>query len=182
MQLQETEIDCSGTNQLLVIQNQGDNSPIIFTFPYDVTGSTFTGTINFPVPIELSLGTGLTVDSIISCTGSISSNILTISAMSTGSIYLGMPITGLGIAPNTFITLFNTGTGGIGTYTVNQGQTVNSTIISASKIALQLTSADTQNVPEGQYPFDLWSTDSGGVNTDPITGFFIINPSITVIS
>lgn len=60
------------------------------------------------------------------------------------------------------------------------------TIVAAETgwIQLQLTSEQTQNVPTGQYRFDLWSTTSGivPVNTDPLTGYFNIESAITVIS
>lgn len=51
-------------------------------------------------------------------------------------------------------------------------------------ITMNLTSEQSQNIPAGQYPFDLWSSISNdpSFNTDPITGFFIINESITKIT
>ncbi len=184
MQLQVINDECSNINQLIVIQDQGDNTPINIQFPYDVTGYTFTGTINFPVPILLSLGSGIEVSDIVSCTGSIAGNILTISAITSGTIYPNMAINGLGILSNTVITAFGTGTGGTGTYLINQSQTASSTVITSSEVTLQLTSDQTQDVPVGQYAFDLWTTspDMNPVNTDPIVGFFRISESLTRIS
>ena len=49
------------------------------------------------------------------------------------------------------------------------------------EVQLQLTSAQTQDIPAGQYPFDLWSLKSG-VNTDPLCGYFQINETITRVS
>lgn len=46
-------------------------------------------------------------------------NTLTITAVTTGAVHLGDVVTGPGVAPNTTITAFLTGTGGLGTYTVS---------------------------------------------------------------
>ena len=71
-------------------------------------------------------------------TGSISGNTLT-TTTNTGSILIGQTITGTGIAANTVITGFGTGTStsATGTYFVNIAQTVSSTAISASYPANQ---------------------------------------------
>jgi len=64
-----------------------------------------------------------------SVTGSIAGTTLTVSAVASGTITVGTPITGTGIASNTLITALGTGTGGAGTYTVNNSQTVASETI-----------------------------------------------------
>lgn len=63
-------------------------------------------------------------------TGSISGTTLTITAVTSGTLKVNAPITGTGVSANTYITSFNTGTGGVGTYSVNNSQTVASTTIS----------------------------------------------------
>lgn len=62
-------------------------------------------------------------------TGSISGTTLTVTAVSSGKIINGFEVTGTGIAAGTKITAFGTGTGGVGTYTISQSQTVSSTTI-----------------------------------------------------
>jgi hypothetical protein len=64
-------------------------------------------------------------------TGSIgpSSTTLTVTAVISGAIYVGMTVTGSGVAANTRITAFGTGTGGVGTYTVSVSQSVSSTTL-----------------------------------------------------
>lgn len=57
---------------------------------------------------------------------SISGTTLTVSAVSSGSLAVGQQIFGVGMLPNTVITALGTGSGGTGTYTVNQSQTVTS--------------------------------------------------------
>ena len=62
-----------------------------------------------------------------SFTGSISGTTLTVSSVSSGSLFIGQQISGAGIASGTEITALGTGTGGTGTYTVNKVPTINPT-------------------------------------------------------
>lgn len=62
MILQATDVNCLGSNQLIINQAQGDNTPIKIVFKdQDVTGWDFKGTISFPAPISLTVGNGITV-------------------------------------------------------------------------------------------------------------------------
>lgn len=56
-------------------------------------------------------------------TGSISGAIMTIDSVFFGEILLGASVFGIGITDNTYVTQFGTGTGGAGTYFVNNAQT-----------------------------------------------------------
>jgi hypothetical protein len=67
----------------------------------------------------------------ISMTGSIATTTLTISAVTTGVLYIGAVIVGTGVTVGTTITAFGTGTGGAGTYTVSASQSVSSTAITS---------------------------------------------------
>ncbi|MDN7897207.1 hypothetical protein QZM82_13500 [Burkholderia cepacia] len=64
-------------------------------------------------------------------TGSITGATLTVSNVTNGTLTVGQRITGTGISSGTYITALGTGTGGVGTYTINLAQTVGSTTISA---------------------------------------------------
>lgn len=64
-------------------------------------------------------------------TGSISGTTLTITAVTSGILRAGDPITGTGVTANTYITSVGTGTGGLGTYIVNNSQTVSSTTLTS---------------------------------------------------
>ena len=66
-----------------------------------------------------------------SFTGAISGTTLTASAVGAGSLAIGQAITGAGITAGTVITGLGTGTGGTGTYTVNNTQTVASEAMNA---------------------------------------------------
>lgn len=61
-----------------------------------------------------------------SFTGSIAGNVLTVSALASGTVAVGQTISDLtgNLAANTQITALGTGTGGLGTYTVNTAQTI----------------------------------------------------------
>lgn len=64
-------------------------------------------------------------------TGDISGTTLTVSSVLSGTIAVGQAIFGQGIAQNTVITVLGTGSGGTGTYTVSDSQTVASTTINS---------------------------------------------------
>jgi hypothetical protein len=65
-------------------------------------------------------------------TGSISTTTLTVTSVQSGTIAVGQAIFGQGIAQNTVITGLGTGSGGVGTYTVSDSQTVASTAINST--------------------------------------------------
>lgn len=64
-------------------------------------------------------------------TASIAANTMTVTAVTSGTLYVGQTITGTGVTAGTTITALGTGTGGTGTYTVSASQTVASTTITA---------------------------------------------------
>jgi hypothetical protein len=64
-------------------------------------------------------------------TGSIAATTLTVTAVTTGTLYVGAVITGTGITVGTTITALGTGTGGVGNYTVSPSQSVGSTNITS---------------------------------------------------
>jgi hypothetical protein len=74
-------------------------------------------------PAQTYMGTGLRPYSLTATggTGSASSTTLTITALNSGSpIVLGMFVDGTSVTDGTYITAFGTGSGGAGTYTLNQ--------------------------------------------------------------
>lgn len=95
-----------------------------------VTAGSFTTGVKYTIA---SLGTtnfvtiGGTAAAVV--TGSISGTTLTVTAVSSGTLAVGVYITGTGITAGTNITVLGTGTGGTGTYTVSASQTVSSTTI-----------------------------------------------------
>jgi len=77
--------------------------------------------------------TGSIAPSAAVATGGISATTLTVSSMTSGTLAVGQSVTGTGVAAGTVITALGTGTGGTGTYGVNNAQTVTSgTTLTAS--------------------------------------------------
>jgi hypothetical protein len=93
-------------------------------------------------------------------TAAISGTTLTVASVASGTLFVGQTIQGAGITVQTIITALGTGTGGAGTYTVNNSQT----IASITMYALNWTV--------------LPSTDgafSGGETCDIVDNYFVYN-------
>ena len=95
----------------------------------------------------------------VSVTGSIAGNVLTVTAAGTAGLVAGGAISGTGIQAGTVVTGQTSGTtGGIGVYTVNIPQTVNSTTITSSYGIFTAASALTGGFSVG----DVLSGSGGG--------------------
>jgi len=66
--------------------------------------------------------------------GSISGTTLTVTAVSSGTIGINQQLFGVGVTGETIITALGSGTGGVGTYTVNNSQTVAAETLNSSTI------------------------------------------------
>ena len=97
------------------------------------TGGVGTYTLNISQNVVSELMNSATVGAVV--TGSISGTTLTVSAVTSGTLYVGQTVQGTGITANTMITALGTGTGGTGTYTVSTSQTVASITIYALNFA-----------------------------------------------
>ena len=71
--------------------------------------------------------------------GSISGTTLTVTLMKSGAIAVGQQVLADGILPETVITALGTGTGGVGTYTVNRTQTLASEEINTAAVGAIVT-------------------------------------------
>lgn len=67
-----------------------------------------------------------------SCTASIIGTTMTVTAVASGTLIVGMTLSGTGVTAGTTITALGTGTGGAGTYTVSDSQTVAATTITGT--------------------------------------------------
>ena len=82
-------------------------------------------------PAQTFMGTGLRPYTS-TFTGSMSGTTLTVTAMLNGApIVVGMYVDGSSVTDGTYITAFGTGTGGTGTYTINQSVSASSTAMTA---------------------------------------------------
>jgi len=74
-------------------------------------------------------------------TGSISGTTLTVTLLKSGSLAVGQSLFGVGVLNETVITALGTGTGGTGTYTINNTQTVSSEQMNSSAVAAIITAS-----------------------------------------
>lgn len=88
------------------------------------TGGIGTYTINLSQAITSELMNSATAGAVV--TGSITGTTLTVTAVTSGTLYVGQTIQGGTVTAQTIITALGTGSGGAGTYTVNNSQTVTS--------------------------------------------------------
>jgi len=102
-----------------------------------------------------------------------------------GTIYLGQTIQGTGVAAQTVVTAFGTGTGGVGTYTVSQTQTVPSLAAtytaSISGTTLTVSAVASGTVAVGQYVYGA-NVLGGTLITGGSGSSFTVNKTQTVAS
>lgn len=104
-------------------------------------------------------------------TGSISGTTLTVTSVSSGTIAVGMALFGTNISIGTIITALGSGSGGAGTYTINNSQTVSSTSISAAKKVTPIGSS----MNDITIPFGV----NTGVNKDQWMWFAVYDQNTT---
>ena len=86
------------------------------------SGGAGTYTINRSQTVSAETMNSATVGAIF--TGTIATNVLTVSGVTSGTLYVGQTVQGAGVALGTIITALGTGTGGTGTYTLSSNNTV----------------------------------------------------------
>ena len=74
-------------------------------------------------------------------TGSISGTTLTVTAVSSGTIAINQSLSGIGVTSETIITALGSGSGGVGTYTVNLSQTLASGTLNSSTVGAKFTAS-----------------------------------------
>jgi hypothetical protein len=136
----------------------GVTSETVITALGTGTGGIGTYTINLSQTVTSRQMNSTTVGAIV--TGAISGTTLTVSAVTSGTLYVGQTIQGTGVTALTIITALGTGTGGAGTYTVSTSQTVSSTTLYGLNFS-QLPSSD------GAF--------TGGTNVDIVDNYFVYN-------
>ena len=113
-----TSVYCDGTNFYTGLS--GSTGSFLVNGALTATDITATGNFSAAGGVLTAYGSAVV-------TGSITNNTLTVTAISSGVLAVGQSITGTGIAANTSITAFGTGTGGVGTYAVSAFPTTNPT-------------------------------------------------------
>lgn len=101
------------------------------TLSIAIDGITKSGTINLSAATSFTNAGQIIADTldiespvVATLTGAISGTTLTVSAVATGALAVGQFVDGAGVTAGTYITALGSGTGGTGTYTVNNSQTV----------------------------------------------------------
>ena len=116
-----------------------------------------------------------------------SGTILNVSAVASGTIFIGQRVTGTSVASGTFVTGFGTGSGGSGTYTVNTSQLVGSgtTLTGAAGAVATTPPAGDNSVNIATTAFvqnvagNLGTMSTQNANAVAITGGTIANVAIT---
>ena len=78
--------------------------------------------------------------------GYVSSTTLNVTQVKTGTLAVGQQLFGPGITAETIITALGTGTGGVGSYTINNSQTISSTNLNSAATAATFTASIAGNV------------------------------------
>ena len=119
-------INLSGSTTNAINLGTGITTPTITIGSTTGTGRILVGTTTGSQPIQIGMG-AITANTIATtANGTISTTTFTVNPANTGTFSVGMALTGTGVLPGTYITGVGTGTGGIGTYTINQTQTISS--------------------------------------------------------
>ena len=71
--------------------------------------------------------------------GSTTTTTLTVTSMKSGTLAVGQQLFGVGVSPETVITALGSGSGGVGTYTINISQSVSSQTLNTAAVAARVT-------------------------------------------
>jgi len=122
------------------------------------TGGVGTYTVNLSQTIAAESLNSTTVTCLF--TGSMSGTTLTVTAVTSGTLYIGLTIEGAGIPAKVIITALGTGTGGIGTYTISSANTIASETMYGLAFSV---------LPNSDGAF------SGGNTIDIVDNYFVYN-------
>jgi hypothetical protein len=123
------------------------------------TGGTGTYTINLSQTVAAETMTSAAVGA--RFTATIAGTTLTVSAVASGTIYLGQTIQGVGLTVGTIITALGTGSGATGTYTISTAHTI---VTGITMYALNFSV-----LPSSDGAF------SGGTSVDIVDNYFVYN-------
>jgi hypothetical protein len=109
-------------------------------------------------------------------TGSVSGTTLTVTNVSSGTIAVGQSLFGLGVSNETIITALGSGSGGVGTYTINISQTLTTRAMNSSAVAATLTGSISSGVNS------VTITNQGSGYSNPIVSFGTLWTATTVVT
>jgi len=137
--------------------------------PYAVAQAIYTGLFNI---LDLVGANGFIG------TGSISGTTLTITSVTAGTITLGCPIEGTGVAANTIVTALGSGTGGTGTYSVNNSQSVSSETLTSGGSTETVSIQDFPNTYTITFVIPLQQSVNVGINWTTIAGTNFVSNTV----
>jgi hypothetical protein len=137
----------------------GITSETVITALGSGSGGTGTYTVNLSQTVSAETMTSAAVGA--RFTATISGTTLTVSAVASGTIYLGQTLQGAGITAGTIIKALGTGTGGTGTYTISTAHTI---VTGITMYALNFSV-----LPSSDGAF------SGGTSVDIVDNYFVYN-------
>ena len=123
------------------------------------SGGTGTYTINLSQTVAAETMTSTAVGA--RFTATIAGTTMTVSAVASGTIYLGQTIQGVGLTAGTIVTALGTGSGGTGTYTLSTAHTI---VTGITMYALNFSV-----LPSSDGAF------SGGTSVDIVDNYFVYN-------
>jgi hypothetical protein len=109
-------------------------------------------------------------------TGSVSGTTLTVTNVSSGTIGVGQSLFGLGVANETVITALGTGSGGVGTYTINISQTLSARAMNSAAVAATFTGSISSGVNS------VTITNQGSNYLNPVVSFGTLWTATTVVT
>jgi hypothetical protein len=109
-------------------------------------------------------------------TGSTSGTTLTVTNVSSGTIGVGQSLFGLGVANETVITALGTGSGGVGTYTINISQTLSARAMNSAAVAATFTGSISSGVNS------VTITNQGSNYLNPVVSFGTLWTATTVVT
>ena len=137
----------------------GITSETVITALGSGSGGTGTYTVNLSQTVAAESMSSAAVGA--RFTATIAGTTLTVSAVASGTIYLGQTLQGAGITAGTIIKALGTGTGGIGTYTISTAHTI---VTGITMYALNFSV-----LPSSDGAF------SGGTSVDIVDNYFVYN-------
>ena len=109
-------------------------------------------------------------------TGSTSGTTLTVTNVSSGTIGVAQSLFGLGVSNETIITALGTGSGGVGTYTINISQTLTTRAMNSSAVAATFTGSISSGVNS------VTITNQGSNYLNPVVSFGTVWTATTVVT
>ena len=149
----------------------------------NIGGTTGTGLINIgrattSQPIQIGSGATTTATTASGTASSIATTVLTVGGTVTGTFSIGMALSGTNVLPGTYIISLGTGTGGAGTYNLNQTQTVASTTITGT--TQKSIDIGTGGLSGSITNITLGSATTGATSTTAINGKLIARSGLSV--